>query len=542
MPASTLVRWWPDAVAPAGPMPSPMAVDPPPLARRAAEELQRELRQGLAARAGLDQSGKMFGVLVVADDNGRVGYLRAYSGMLAGSWHADGFAPPLFDWDARQRFWPDGQRALDEFETRIEAATASDPAASLAGRLAAMDAAFNRDMAALVATHRERKAARRARRTGACSDAERIQLNIESQSDREERQRRRRHHEHTRAELSRELEQWQESLRALRGQRAALSANLQRRIHDLYMLATPGGARRPMRSVFDGQEPPGGAGDCAAPKLLQAANLAALRPLALAEFWWGAPPATGGRVEGVFYPPCRGKCGPLLGHFLEGVDVAEAPGLPGMEPPGGPLPILYEDSHVIAVNKPAGLLSVPGRGPLLRDSVSSRLRAAYPEGSGPLLVHRLDLATSGVLLAARSPEAHAALQRQFAERIVDKRYIAWVDGELAAASGRIDLALRLDPEDRPRQVHDPRHGKPAVTHWRTLAVSNARTRVELRPLTGRTHQLRVHASHPAGLDAPIVGDPLYGRPGPRLMLHAEGLRLRHPITGDELELSCPAPF
>lgn len=519
-----------------------MAGEPAPLAMRAAAELQLELEQGLAARAHLDRAGKMFGVLVVAGTGGRVGYLRAYSGMLAGAWRTAGFAPPVFDWEARQRFWPAGQRALDACERRLEAATAELPIDELAEQLQRLDAEFAQEMADLQTNHRERRQRRKARRASGCSPDERAALNAESQSDREHRQRRRREHEQTKEVLAAKLDAHTSAIHGLRSERATLSASLQRRIHDLYLLASPTGNRRPMRGLFGGDEPPGGAGDCAAPKLLHAANAAGLIPLALAEFWWGAAPAGGGRRSRQFYPPCRGKCGPLLGHLLDGIDLGPEPDAPGAGPGGRELDVVYEDDWLIAVNKPDGLLSVPGRGPRLRDSVLVRLRQRLPDATGPLLVHRLDLATSGLLLAAKTPTAHATVQRQFADRTIEKRYIAWVDGTPPGPAGTISLALRTDLDDRPRQIVDPVHGKQAHTDWRRLDHDGQRTRMELRPKTGRTHQLRVHASHPSGLDAPIVGDPLYGRRGPRLLLHAEALRLRHPRDGRVLELESPAPF
>jgi tRNA pseudouridine32 synthase/23S rRNA pseudouridine746 synthase len=202
-------------------------------------------------------------------------------------------------------------------------------------------------------------------------------------------------------------------------------------------------------------------------------------------------------------------------------------------------PIVFEDAWLIVIDKPCGLLSVPGRSGLLADSAVTRLRARHP---GATVVHRLDLDTSGLLVAAKDPATHAALQRAFARREVDKRYVAWLDGGVAADHGTVELALRVDLDDRPRQIHDPVHGKPAVTSWRVVERTATRTRVALAPHTGRTHQLRVHAAHPLGIGAPIVGDRLYGRAAPRLLLHAEAIRFTHPHTQRRVELVCPAPF
>jgi len=297
--------------------------------------------------------------------------------------------------------------------------------------------------------------------------------------------------------------------------------------------------------LYAPSEPPGGAGDCAAPKLLAYAYAHGLRPLALAEFWWGAPPPGGGRVSGAFYPACRDKCGPLLPFMLEGLDVAAPRRFEVGRSEGLELRVVFEDEWIVVVEKPCGLLSVPPRGSGSGDCVLARLRARY--GAGTLLVHRLDLDTSGLLVAARDAGTHAALQRQFLRRTVEKRYAAIVEGEVAGEGGLIDLPMRVDANDRPRQIHDPVHGRHAVTGWKVLgrcdaSAGRARTRVAFFPRTGRTHQIRVHASHRLGLGTPIVGDRLYGHEGVRLLLHAEALAFTHPATGRRASFESPAPF
>lgn len=328
--------------------------------------------------------------------------------------------------------------------------------------------------------------------------------------------------------------------------RAALSRGLLPQIQDAYQFANARGDVRSLRELFAPAEPPGGAGDCAGPKLLKEAYRLGVRPLAMAEVWWGAPPRSGDRHAGSYYPACRGKCAPILAHMLLGLP-ADPPPVFGADLIAASEPaVVYEDAEILIVDKPSGMLSVPGRSLLLKDSVMTRLRARYPDATGQLVVHRLDLDTSGLLLAAKDRTTYSALQRLFSLRAITKRYVAWLDGEVAGEEGLIDLPLRLDVEDRPRQIHDPEFGKPAVTTWRVLERAPGRTRVALTPLTGRTHQLRVHTSHPLGLDAPIVGDRLYGRgtpePGVRLMLHAEELAFVHPGSGVELRVERPAPF
>jgi tRNA pseudouridine32 synthase/23S rRNA pseudouridine746 synthase len=244
-------------------------------------------------------------------------------------------------------------------------------------------------------------------------------------------------------------------------------------------------------------------------------------------------------VEGEFAPACRHKCGWLLPFMLQGLEVAAPRGLGAEAHRAAPLKVLYRDAQLLAVEKPEGLLSVPGKGEALVDSVQTRLREEFPTA---LLVHRLDLDTSGVVLVALDEDTYRSLQAQFAARTVEKRYVAWLAGGVARDEGRIELPLRVDLEDRPRQIHDPVHGRHAVTAFRVLERQATRTRVELRPLTGRTHQLRVHASHPLGLGAPIEGDRLYGARGGRLMLHAEQLTFLHPVTGVKTQVVSPAEF
>ena len=309
-----------------------------------------------------------------------------------------------------------------------------------------------------------------------------------------------------------------------------------------YQLSNARGEVRSVSDLFAPDAPPGGAGDCAGPKLFAHAQRVGLQPIALAEFWWGATPATGSRRHGVYYPSCRGKCGPVLTHMLEGWDV-EALTIPGAAPIAPDEPrTLHEDERLVVIDKPAGLLSVPGRHGALRDCVLARLRARHPEATGPMIVHRLDLDTSGVMLVAKDLPTYLDLQRQFAMRQVDKRYVAIVEGAVTGAEGAINLPLRVDLDDRPRQLHDPVHGKSALTTWTVLERQAGRTRVSLRPHTGRTHQLRVHAAHPLGLNAPIVGDRLYGTLDARLFLHAERIRFVHPHRGETLELTSAAPF
>ncbi len=296
-----------------------------------------------------------------------------------------------------------------------------------------------------------------------------------------------------------------------------------------------------LEALFEPHPPSGGAGDCATPKLIAYACRSKLRPLALAEFWWGRESAGGGRHHGAWYPSCRSKCEPILPWMLRGISVEPAP-IFGAAASRDDEPLaVYEDDYLVIVNKPAGMLSVPGRNVRL-ESVQKRLEARYPNAAGPLLAHRLDMDTSGLLVMAKTLDVYRQMQRLFSERHIEKQYTACLDGVIEADDGTIDLPLRLDYENRPLQVVDHETGRTAVTRWKVLSRVEGQTRIAFFPETGRTHQLRVHAAHPEGLGAPIIGDTLYGRPGHRMLLHAESLRFTHPVTGKAIEVSADAPF
>lgn len=291
----------------------------------------------------------------------------------------------------------------------------------------------------------------------------------------------------------------------------------------------------------------------------------------MAEFWWGDSPKNEIRHHGYYYPSCKGKCEPILQHMLQGLEVDENPLLNPVHEEEE-LEIVFEDEWLLVVNKPAGMLSVPGKAED-RDSVYHRLKKKYPEATGPMIVHRLDMATSGLLLVAKTKEVHQDLQAQFANRSITKRYVAVLDGivlpERTGNTGRIELPLCLNPLDRPRQMVSSEHGKEAITEYqiiseseritsasentfnesnrideseRSINESRKYTRIIFYPLTGRTHQLRVHAAHPEGLKCPILGDELYGKKADRLYLHAEYIEFRHPIYGDILCIQKEADF
>ncbi len=515
---------------------SPFGIAAPhPLARRAAESLQAELGRRDLPELAEPGGGKMFGVLVVADPEGRIGHLRGFSGMLEGRWQVEGFVPPMFDLDSLAGFWPAGLADLARLELEHRAAVER---ASSARRALVTSSEQHRVERAEI---RDRQRASRGQRHVARSQgAESHPLDQQSRAEAAQLRRFDAEQRDRLDALAAILAPLDAHERALAGQRAARSKQLFESLHGCYAIANVSGERRSLRSLFGPREPPGGAGDCAAPKLFAEAFRRGLRPLALAEFWWGHSSSTGGRRAGEFYPACRGKCGPILPFMLDGLAVEAAPMFGAGSATIADPRVVFEDRWLVVVDKPSGLLSVPGRHERLRDSVMTRLATRFE----PFVVHRLDLDTSGLMLVAKDRQTHAALQKQFATRSIRKRYIAWLAGSPASDEGRVELALRVDPDDRPRQIHDPIRGKQALSEWQVLEREPTRTRVALVPHTGRTHQLRVHAAHPLGIGVPIVGDRLYGQSDARLLLHAESLGFDHPSerSGARIELCSPAPF
>ena len=280
--------------------------------------------------------------------------------------------------------------------------------------------------------------------------------------------------------------------------------------------------------------PPGGTGDCCAPKLLQYAYQQGLEPVCMAEFWWGPSPKSLIRHHGQFYPACRGKCKPVLTWMLQGLTVDPNPeeaAFPHLD-----IGVVYEDDVMVVVNKPAGLLSVPGK-----EEDYSVATIAQERWPGSMVVHRLDMGTSGLIVVAKSKEAYVTLQEQFVKRTVEKRYIAIVDGIPDKKSGRIDLPLTFDPMNRPRQIVDYKKGKSAVTEYETLEIIGSQTLIALYPHTGRTHQLRMHCAHEDGLGCPIHGDELYGQKANRLYLHCDHLALTHPVTEEKMSFNLEKP-
>ena len=281
--------------------------------------------------------------------------------------------------------------------------------------------------------------------------------------------------------------------------------------------------------------PPGGTGDCCAPKLLQYAYKEGLKPICMAEFWWGESPKNLIRHHEQFYPACRGKCKPVLTWMMQGLDVDPSPEETNTSHLGAE--IVYEDEAVVVVNKPSGMLSMPGRQETY--SVATWAEERWP---GSMVAHRLDMSTSGIILVAKTEEAYHALQEQFTERVIKKKYFAIVEGIPKNEHGIVNLPLSSDPMNRPCQIVDHEHGKQAITEYRILATRQDYTLLALWPHTGRTHQLRMHCAHHEGLGCPIMGDELYGRKADRLYLQAQAITLVHPLTNKRIHFELPYPF
>lgn len=520
---------------------NPFHYTPHPLCLLATKEVQAYLETRNDWREELEK-GKMFGVLVVRKATGEIGFLAAFSGNLAHSNNHDYFVPPVYDLLQPDGFFKIEEEQITAINHELEAMQHNPAYLSWKEELQQQQTAASQALQAaktFLKTEKERRA--RLRETGLTADED-ARLIQESQFQKAEYKRLERKWKAELTQLETRILEYEKQIQQRKQERKKRSAALQLRLFAQFNLLNARGETKDLCEIFAPtaqQVPPAGAGECAAPKLLQYAYLNQLRPIAMAEFWWGNSPKTEIRRHGYFYPACKGKCEPILKHMLIGLPVTFQSVQTSVASDIS-LEILYEDNDLLVVNKPAGMLSVPGKE--ANFSVYDWARKQYPEATGPLIVHRLDMATSGLLLIAKKKEVHQHLQAQFKNRTIRKRYIARLDGIVGSDKGSITLPLCPDPQDRPRQIVHETLGKPAITTYEVLQRSTHQTWIAFYPHTGRTHQLRVHAAHPDGLNAPIEGDTLYGRESDCLYLHAELLEFDHPITGKRIHIEKPADF
>ncbi|HIO93052.1 MAG TPA: RluA family pseudouridine synthase [Leucothrix mucor] len=531
----------------------PFYYDPHPLCLLATKELQHYLKTQTEWQHpfGLEGDtknaiGKMFGVLLVENTKGEVGYLSAFSGKLANQNHHSKFVPPVFDMLAKDSFFKDENTEINKLNEAILTLENNPKIEQYKDQLdietqdSNMAIKIYRDK--MIEARKIRKQQRIAAKIEMDSE-QFIIFNKQLANQSVQNKNQLRHLNHYWEERLNKAKVRYELLigeiKQLKIQRKESSSSLQRKLFEQYRFLNKMGVEKSLQDIFD-LTPPAGSGECAAPKLLQYVFKHQLKPLAMAEFWWGASPKSAIRKHQNFYPACNGKCQPILSHMLKGVVMDENPLLinPAKEKV---LDIIYEDDVILVVNKPTELLSVPGKN--VKDCVYQRIKQSHPQASGPLIVHRLDMSTSGLMVIALTKHVHKQLQRQFIKRMVKKRYVALLSGLLEEEGGAIDLPLRVDLADRPRQLVCYEHGRAAQTQWKTIERNSVgQTRVHFYPVTGRTHQLRVHAAHNRGLNTPIVGDDLYGDKENRLHLHAEYIEFTHPIRRERISFFVEADF
>lgn len=533
----------------------PFCYEPHALCREAAAQVQQYIKEHADIREDADR-GKMFGVLIVQPPTpnthhpsptipppgGQEGglFLAAYSGLLAGRNDWDWFVPPVFD--AQQ---PDGnfkthEAEISDINKQIEDIENDEKTKALRAELTQRREEERQAVAQFKAMMEKSKMIR---------DLRRMQHNIEptvaaelireSQFQKAELRRLQKAHGALVARAEEALHEVEQQIESLKNKRREMSDALQRWLFSQYRMLNAKGEEKDLVDIFHdykGTLPPAAAGDCCAPKLLQYAYQHNLKPVCMAEFWWGESPQAEIRHHLEYYPACRSRCLPILTWMMQGLEVDPNP---QEDCQHQALPIVYEDSEMWVVDKPSGMLSVPGK--IKRESAYNILKARCREDEEPLVVHRLDMETSGLLIFAKDGDTQRWLQRLFEQRKVEKRYVALVEGTITSGSGIIDLPMRPNPLDRPRQVIDHEKGRKAVTRYEVMGIEDGITRLALYPVTGRTHQLRVHCAHAEGLGSPIVGDRLYGHPTERLMLHCQHISIISP-SGKPLSFTAVTPF
>jgi tRNA pseudouridine32 synthase / 23S rRNA pseudouridine746 synthase len=507
-----------------------------------AETIAQNLMQQFSQNADYAQEGKMYGILLVADRSGELSVLKAFSGLFQGQAEQPGWVPPIpgrqLVADAEQMVL---QQLADLKQQLIDLTNLSDARRAVGdhrAEYAELQQQFDRQLQDLNTVHRDRQSQRQTQRELLAQTlmpealaSQFADLTRQSQMDGIEKRNLKRDRDAVLQPLKAKAESIDRQIQTLKQQRKQLSQKLQTQMHEAAAVMNFLGASKSLRELMPGGMPTG-TGECCMPKLLHYAASHQLRPIAIAEFWWGAD--TSDHSQGEFYGPCAPRCQPLLGFMLSGLNVSSLGPTLGFE-------VRFEDDWLMVVDKPSGLLSVPGRYVATQDSVLRRLQWLRP-GVAWRSVHRLDQDTSGLLVVAKDPATAKHLQQQFQTGNVTKYYEAILASVISEKRGTIELPLAPDDANRPYQIIDRQRGKPSQTRYRVIAVMASQTRIEFQPVTGRTHQLRVHAA--IGLGAAIVGDRLYGQAseGDILHLHAKSIQFLHPVTAIMISVVSPVPF
>ena len=522
----------------------PFSYEPHTLSEVAAQHLIKEIEQSKAVEG---EYGKMYGVLVVQNQQKELGYLYAFSGQQENFGGKISFVPSIHDRMQSDEFFKKGEKELNKLNQSIKKIEKDPAYKSLQKELENI----KKKAAAEIEEKRSQKQEKKSKRKEIREEAKKTlsKENFEKKNKQLDQESIDIHYDYKKlneewnkrvGKVQSKLAQFENKIASLKKARKKKSNQLQQKLFDQYQFLNAKGQKRSMQNVFQEMgSPPAGAGDCSAPKLLQYAYANQYQPIAMAEFWWGNSPKSQLRTEGKYYPACAGKCKPILGHMLEGLDVEEDPML-SYRAEEYEVKLIFEDDHIAIVNKPAGLLTIPSK--LIDDALASRMKKWYPNASGPLVAHRLDKLTSGLMIITKSLEDYKIVQQQFIDKTIEKEYSALLNGRVQQKEGRIELPLTVDEFNRPMQMVSFEKGKKAITEYEVLKEKANRTLVKFKPITGRTHQLRVHAAHPQGLNAPIVGDTLYGKKNKRLMLHAAKITFDHPQTKERLTFYEAAEF
>jgi len=551
----------------------PFCYDPHPLCLLASKELQQQLTESSYYQQAFTRTGKMFGVLIVENAAGEVGYLSAYSGKLitdeSSAQQVINFVPPVFDIEAGTDSFQAEISIINRLNAELEVLLANplidEYQQALDVKIIQQDKQLDAHRKQMAANKKLRKNQRSHAMSQLSGDdlAQCLkQLAQDSIDGKNQLRDLKAYWQHLIVQAQQNLNSLTDEINEIKKKRKQLSTKLQKQLFKQYRLLNSAGVEKDLIELFQNLPyhiPPAGTGDCAAPKLLQYAFKQNMKPLAMAEFWWGQAPKSEIRQHKNFYGACSGKCQPILAHMLEGMAIDENPLL--VNPAEGKsLDIIYQDNDIVVVNKPSEFLSVPGKN--IEDSVYLRIKQQFPQASGSYIVHRLDMSTSGLMVLTLTKRAQKNIQQQFINRTIKKRYVAILEGKIEGerentlmdTCGEINLPLRGDFEDKPKQLVCFEQGKKAKTQWEVIGLVEGKTKLYLYPETGRTHQLRVHCAHPLGLNLPILGDDLYGRSNrlshngmadtsaKRLYLHAEMLTLTHPITKEEMTFQVEADF